>query len=119
MSFNLHSINDIPRRFNCPAGVYDDLLNIAQNYGWQPMGTRYNTDFYVVLYPEIPLTEHQKIASYWQGGYFTNDKQIVTAEDASNLATALEKSLNDLSDAAKSWVTEFTEFCKAGSFDIW
>jgi hypothetical protein len=34
----------------------------------------------------------------WHGSYFTNDGQVVKAEDALSLAAALERSLDDISD---------------------
>ena len=62
-------------------------LELARLYGWQPMGTRppSHLDFY-------------QLCAEWDGGYLTNDGQMVKAEDAASLATALERSLDDISD---------------------
>lgn len=58
-----------------------DLLDLAHRHGWQPAGT------------EAPEYDPD-----WDGGYFTNDYQIVTDEDASALADALEDALDDIPD---------------------
>jgi hypothetical protein len=62
-------------------------LELAQCYGWQPMGTQppSQIDFY-------------QLGTEWDGRYFTNDGQTVKAEDAHSLAAALERSLDDIPD---------------------
>jgi hypothetical protein len=68
------------------------ILKLARLYGWQPAGTRAGSLYYDVPdYPDIKPIE-------WSGGYFTNDGQIVTADDASELGKALEQALDDLPD---------------------
>jgi len=56
------------------------LLKLAMTYGWQPLGTELSGE------------------SNWDGTYFSNDLQIVTAEDAAALANALETALDDIPD---------------------
>ena len=60
-------------------------LELAQSYGWEPLGTRppSQLDFY-------------ELCAEWDGRYLTNDGQTVNAEDARSLAAALEKSLEDI-----------------------
>ena len=105
------------------------LLSLAIFYGWQPMGTR------------VPsMTEiHGFHDESWDGTYLTNDGQIVVAEDALALGSALEKSLDDIPDFnlddysldlsevnpfeyfagdGKGQLVEFIKFCKLGSFLI-
>jgi hypothetical protein len=41
--------------------------------------------------------ERQRYAN-WDGGYFTNDYQVVSDEDAANIADALERALDDVPD---------------------
>jgi hypothetical protein len=69
-------------------------LELAESYGWHPLGTRppVHIDFY-------------KLDAEWDGRYFTNDGQVVNAEDALSLAAALERSLEDISDenASSDW----------------
>ncbi len=58
-------------------------LELAQLYGWRCMGT-------------CPPSE--ALEADWLGGYLTNDGQMLTVQDASSLADALEKSLDDIPD---------------------
>ncbi|HKY54080.1 MAG TPA: hypothetical protein VJM08_07245, partial [Anaerolineales bacterium] len=50
-----------------------------------------------------------KLRAEWDGGYLTNDGQMIKAEDAQSMANALEKALNDISDAKieTDWSTKF------------
>ena len=57
------------------------------SYGWQPMGTQ-----------PPPHLDFYKLEVDWHGVYLTNDGQVVKSEDALSLASALERSLNDISD---------------------
>jgi hypothetical protein len=63
-------------------------LELARMYGWRPLGTR-----------PTPGIDFSKLGVDWPGTYLTNDGQIVSAEDAYALATALESSLDDIPDA--------------------
>jgi hypothetical protein len=56
------------------------LLELAFHYGWTPMGTKLDSQ------------------ENWDGKYLTNSGAVVTAEDALNLATSLEKALQDIPD---------------------
>ena len=73
-------------------------LQLAGLYGWQPMGTH-------------PTPNHNfcQLNADWNGSYFTNDGQIVRAEDALSLAAALERSLDDISDVniEMDWNSQF------------
>jgi hypothetical protein len=55
------------------------LLNLARHFGWKPAGT-------------LPPAAHDE-PSAWDGNYFHNDGQRVTAPDAAALADSLEKML--------------------------
>jgi hypothetical protein len=86
--------------------------------------------------------------SQWDGGYCSNDGQIVTAQDAATFADALERALPDIPDygcqalgltkggyvflanpdmhpfeyfsgAEKQHVVSFIQLCRKGSFEIW
>ena len=64
------------------------LLRVAERSGWRPVGTL------------LPSERMEEIPDgRWDGGYTSNDYQIVTAVDAEHLATALERALPDISDA--------------------
>ena len=60
------------------------LLNLAEDYGWQPQGTELDD-----CYPE-------EDRGNWGGGYSSNDLQIVNANDAANLADAVERVLAEI-----------------------
>lgn len=62
-------------------------LELAQSYGWHPGGT----------HPPAHIAFHL-LGAEWDGRYFTNDGQTVSAADARSLAAALERSLNDIPD---------------------
>jgi hypothetical protein len=95
-------------RFNI-AG-WSDVLALAKEYGWKPMGT--------VM--EEPATEIN-----WDGYYHSNDGQMVLDEDAQNIREALEKALVDdsfLNNEHKVWIGRvkgFVEFLKNGDFYIY
>ena len=62
------------------------ILNLAERYGWHPMGT------------VEPEWEGEPDAPPWHGSYSSNDGQRVLAADAANLAAALARALPDLPD---------------------
>jgi hypothetical protein len=68
------------------------LLDLARSYGWQSAGTL-PSEIYTEYktYPELEPGQ-------WDGTYMTNEGQIVTAEDATALANALEKALEAIPD---------------------
>ena len=105
------------------------LLSLGLFYGWEPMGTR------------VPsMTEiHGFHDEHWDGTYLTNDGQVVVAEDAFLLGTAIQKSLDDIPDFnldvypfdlnqitpfeffagdGKHQLADFIKFCRLGSFLI-
>src|SRR2546423_13839985 len=64
------------------------VLELGHRYGWIPAGT------------EPPLWDEGGPwdGRPWNGTYFCNDGQRVTAEDAHALADALERALPDIPD---------------------
>jgi hypothetical protein len=77
------------------------VLELAREHGWEPAGTEppewtaYTPDG--VVDEEATRAERQGYAN-WGGGYFTNEYQVVSDEDAANIADALECSLDDVPD---------------------
>ena len=67
---------------------WEKALELAQAYGWKPLGTR-------------PPAAHnfRLLNADWPGTYLTNDGQTVMWEDALALARALEKAMDDIPDA--------------------
>ena len=94
-------------------GGFHELLELAYENGWEPMGT------------EAPMLHYNdgrvERAKDWCGTYNSNNYQIVTADDAANIAAALEKVWDDIPDNPHGWkclVKEFIELCRGGSFHI-
>ncbi len=83
-----------------------DMLDLAMTHGWKPQGTQ----------PWEPEDEYDCSWSggdppTWDGGYSSNDGQVVTASDSRNLADALQK-------AQPEKFEEFIQFCRQGEFRI-
>ena len=51
-----------------------------------------------VTVDEVRTRASRQYYANWGGGYFTNDYQVVSDEDAANIAEALECSLDDVPD---------------------
>ena len=71
---------------------WSKILTLAQQYGWQPMGTKTPESI-----PELGIEWKE---GEWEKNpnYVTNDRQGVTSEDAANIAAALERALADIPD---------------------
>jgi len=76
------------------------VLEMALDHAWRPAGTEYNPwewcrakglDQDNLTPDDAALVAKQK--AEWDGGYTSNDFQIVTASDAAALADALEVAL--------------------------
>ena len=61
-------------------GGWSMLLDLAQHYGWKPLGTEPPEDL---------------AAEDWDRDYDSSDGQLVTAADAASLAAALERAAAD------------------------
>lgn len=96
------------------------ILDLAQYYGWQPMGT---VD---PCWDDDPDSEFY-VDQTWDGNYGTNALQTVTAEDANALADALERALADVPDdeinselllgpEGGKQLKELIAFCRKGEF---
>ena len=96
-----------------------DVLELAHLYGWKPAGTEPGQ----WCDPETGELDEQLSGDpdEWCGTYFGNDYQWVTAEDAANMADALERArggMPDLGGEAKRKISGFVAFCRAGAFFI-
>jgi hypothetical protein len=70
---------------------WESVLALAYDYGgWVPAGT------------QPPQFEGEPPWEGWSKTYCSNDRQVVTAEDARNLADALERALPDV-PRKKTW----------------
>jgi hypothetical protein len=77
------------REFHWSSKSWLNLLELARRYGWSPAGTKPDMDYEKKRNPDWNDSE-------WDGSYFWGRYQIVTEEDALNLAEALEKALPDI-----------------------
>ena len=87
-------------RFNI-AG-WEWLIETAKKHGWTPG----------------PLTLR---GEPYDGGYYFNDGQVVSAETAIAWADALERAYPYRGETGR-WrqlVADFIVFCRAGAFEIW
>jgi hypothetical protein len=78
------------------------ILELAHEYGWEPAGTK-PPEFIVyapdgVTVDEVATRSWRQRYANWDGGYFSNDYQVVCDEDAANIADALERALDDVPD---------------------
>ncbi len=81
--------------FSSGIGAGWAILNcLAERYGWIPKGTEY-PPFEEDYDTRENYDEGRRV---WSGGYFTNDTQIVTADDARALADVLDRALLEMPD---------------------
>ena len=110
MSIDLSNENG--RTLKYSGSMWRGLMILALNNGWEPAGTK------------LPEHYSEEMRSNWDGNYSLNDLQIVSANDAVNIAHALESALEQPpteilnSAVALKSIEEFVAFCKEGEFDI-
>ncbi len=96
MSTELHASNgyyiDIGTR------GWSDLLTIAFENGWEPMGT-------LSPYVEEGILELDD----WDGNYYSNDFQKVCEEDVLAIAAALERAIENKDDNSVEWIKWYIE----------
>ena len=131
MGYDLISLKD-DSRFCVNMSGLRPLLELAEQFGWEPEGT--DPSKY------LSLSKREEIKSNdfdYDGGYFTNDGQVVTSTDANKIADALEKALKEIpndgeiceemmyllskgqsNEFKKSHVEAFIKFCRIGAFTI-
>jgi hypothetical protein len=107
--------------FSVNRSGWERLLKLAEQCGWAPAGT-VEMD-YMEPFDDIPVGGRM--------GYFSNDGQLVTPEDATAIAAALRRALGtkesisaakqDEEDTARWWllVEEFADYCSRGGFRIY
>lgn len=113
MGYDLSSIKGrSSTHFNINGWGY--VTKLATEYGWNPMGTVYKSfkatdisDGKIITIKSIPE---------WEGTYFSNDGQVVTAKDAKGMKKALEKALvyeeKYIGEDNKYWIPKLKEFIK-------
>ncbi|MCO6453476.1 MAG: hypothetical protein J5I90_22030 [Caldilineales bacterium] len=115
MTFELVNVNGDEvgyTRFSRLQWMY--ILDLACEYGWVPKGTappeKWDTND---PQRDSPLPP-------WEGTYFSNDRQIVTEDDALALAEALNKAIAPMPDSdKKEALMELIDLCRIGAFRIY
>lgn len=84
MGMDLHRVKD-GVYFRWANNSWYAILELAQEFGWEPAGT---------VPSKLMLNVHgEEAAKRWTGSYTHNEYQIITDEDACNMADALERAL--------------------------
>ena len=80
------------------------MLELAYGYGWKLAGTEPGQ--WVDPSTGELIEQLSPDPDEWDGGYFTNEFQWVTDEDAAHIADALEQALDDIPDfdTDEKWV---------------
>jgi hypothetical protein len=82
--------------------AWGTALKLAWEHGWEPAGTEppeftvYTPDG--VTIDEVATRAERKLYANWDGLYCSNNHQVVSDEDAANIADALERALDDVPD---------------------
>jgi hypothetical protein len=67
------------------------ILEVAQKYGWIPMGTSLSGEYFDVYPLEEILNGVYDSPSPWRGSYASEEPRLVSMDDALNLADALDR----------------------------
>ena len=138
MSFRLQNQNDPNRTLSFNEDAWFGILDLAEDYGWNPMGTLPAESWLDLDFSAI--WEDADDFDPWVGSYTSNECRLVAIEDALNLADALElafleyepervQSLMEISMAGRlihkhdlrpgiGAIMAVMEFCRYGAFWI-
>ena len=93
---------------------WDYVTRLANQYGWKPKGTVYES-FEAQNLVSGEITTIEAIPD-WNGSYFSNDGQVVTTADAKAMKKALEKALPDEEKQVEKdneyWIPKLKDFIK-------
>jgi hypothetical protein len=112
--------------FNCSNRTWGHLIDVAQRYGWEPAGTHppefevWHGGIHELGVVEVMALQVQKAVRWDKSNYYTNDHQEVTAEDAANLADALEAAMQrgEALEGDEPFLRDLVDLCRAGAFYI-
>ena len=91
MSFVLRNHNNQTRRIGLSSLTWYGILQMAEDYGWNPMGT---VSAYPTAVNDTLPWSFLGLPEEIPGEYWENETRLVLFEDALNLADALEIALN-------------------------
>jgi hypothetical protein len=111
--------------FRFSQGAWRAVLELAREHGWEPAGTKppewtvYAPDGVTV--DEVATRAERRRYANWDGGYFWNEYQVVSDEDAVNIADALERALDDVPDegAEDAFLIAAAQYQAAQRDELW
>ncbi len=96
-------VNQKNEVYHSPLIAFREMIDLAERYGWQPMGT-------------LPPEDAQE----WDGNYFYDNGQIVTGEDLKAMADGLERALSMspqlFLEEDKAQIRDFINFCRESDY---
>jgi hypothetical protein len=95
MSMDLHNENG---HIKMGTHIWEQVLKLADELGgWDPMGVQLNVDWLRQRVEHLPKAEQEEILATAQpSSYSANDGDIMLGQDATNLANALARMMDDI-----------------------
>ena len=117
MGYELRSL-ETDEQFTSNNGFWVNVLDLAQQYGWNPDGTIDGMRTEEIGWEKAQAENVRNVDGYYSGGPI----EIVTKSDANKLADALEKALNwykwDKITISKTGINKVIDLCRHGAFEI-
>jgi hypothetical protein len=104
LNYQLRNQNNIERTFKINQATWYGLLDLAEEHGWNPMGTILLEPLYEI---ENSSWSEFKNLDQWDGDYWTHDGRLVLFEDALNLADALESAFLNYQPTFQTSIYDF------------
>jgi|SaaInlStandDraft_2_1057019.scaffolds.fasta_scaffold19057_5 hypothetical protein len=105
--------SDLSLNFSSWRSVYD----LAIENGWKPEGTKTPGEIQIIS-PDDDGGPFPEKDPDLEGGYFSNSYQLVTDEDANNMADAVERSFGSQPGEFDEYLRKFIVFAREGYFLI-
>ncbi len=93
MSYRLSNDKNPYHALRLNNGAWFDILSLAVDYGWNPMGTVRET--WLMGETSGYGNSNPEVIDYWSGSYISELDSLVVLDDALNLADALERAFID------------------------
>ncbi|HSF83755.1 MAG TPA: hypothetical protein VLA49_21160 [Anaerolineales bacterium] len=135
MSYRLSNNKDPDQALRMNNGAWFDILTLAVDYGWNPMGT-VRDQWLPGINPGLDRFDLDE--EFWSGSYISELGSLVLLDDALNLADALERAFIDYDPqpsrrylpgyfngagekngglrAGVGVILALTDFCRCGAF---
>ena len=117
MGYALRSLES-DTHFHSNNGFWPHILDLAQQYGWNPEGTINGMRAQEIGLEKVQAENVRNVNGYYSGDFI----EIVTKSDANKLADALEKALIwdkwDTYTISKTGIKEVIDLCRYGAFEI-